>query len=192
MAFWNRDILKRMFVQRDEFTSHKTVTPLDHPDGSVTTAKIADGAVTDAKVANVSWTKLLNRPFDAVKLFEDTNSYYSGATGTVVEKTASLDTSYNYALLIYLVGGFYSNCSPTMCQGVAGSASWYAAVTVGDARISQSFSCSDTSMSYYAAIVAFAPPPEQSTVKAGVYISSVSYRFVYVTKQVLYALYFKL
>lgn len=35
---------------------HHTKTPLDHPDGSVTTAKLADGSVTTAKLADKSVT----------------------------------------------------------------------------------------------------------------------------------------
>jgi len=43
-----------------EITSHRTAIPADHPDGSVTTAKIADLAVTTGKIADraVTRTKL--------------------------------------------------------------------------------------------------------------------------------------
>lgn len=39
-------------ARKIDIDAHKTATPLDHPDGSVTTAKIADGAVTTAKIAS--------------------------------------------------------------------------------------------------------------------------------------------
>jgi hypothetical protein len=39
-------------ARKIDIDAHKTATPLDHPDGSVTTAKIADGAVTTAKIAD--------------------------------------------------------------------------------------------------------------------------------------------
>jgi len=49
-----------------ELNIHKSVIPLDHPDGSVTTEKIADGAITDAKVSSISRSKITdfwNTPF---------------------------------------------------------------------------------------------------------------------------------
>jgi len=49
-----------------ELNIHKSTIPLDHPDGSVTTDKIADGAITDAKVSSISRNKITdfwNTPF---------------------------------------------------------------------------------------------------------------------------------
>ena len=49
-----------------ELNAHKSAIPLDHPDGSVTTEKIADGAITDAKVSSISRSKIAdfwNTPF---------------------------------------------------------------------------------------------------------------------------------
>jgi len=49
-----------------ELNVHKSAIPLDHPDGSVTTEKIADGAITDAKVSSISRNKITdfwNTPF---------------------------------------------------------------------------------------------------------------------------------
>jgi hypothetical protein len=39
-------------ARKGDLDSHRTASPIDHPDGSVTTAKIADGAVTFAKCAS--------------------------------------------------------------------------------------------------------------------------------------------
>jgi len=39
-------------LRKAELDSHQTASPIDHPDGSVTSAKIADGAVTSAKIAD--------------------------------------------------------------------------------------------------------------------------------------------
>ena len=47
-------------IRKTDLDSHRTASPIDHPDGSITTAKIADGAVTTTKIAdgNVTRAKL--------------------------------------------------------------------------------------------------------------------------------------
>ena len=48
--------LVRQFTTSAALDDHRKKTPLDHPDGSVTTAKLADGSVTTAKLADKSVT----------------------------------------------------------------------------------------------------------------------------------------
>lgn len=46
-----RDDLNYLKDKVDDYDTHKAAATLDHPDGSVTTDKIADGDVTDEKLA---------------------------------------------------------------------------------------------------------------------------------------------
>ena len=50
------ELLKK-YVRNEIFDNHKNNIPLDHPDKSVTTSKIADGAVTRAKMADGAVTR---------------------------------------------------------------------------------------------------------------------------------------
>lgn len=45
-----------VFATLEDLSDHRTAEVLDHPDGSVTTAKLADGAVTTPKIANGALT----------------------------------------------------------------------------------------------------------------------------------------
>ncbi|MEL9929594.1 MAG: hypothetical protein QXF50_01685, partial [Sulfolobales archaeon] len=67
---WGGHVIKNLGTPVDpgdslrlqDLTSHKNASPIDHPDGSITTAKIADGNVTRAKLeyptSNVSFAYL--------------------------------------------------------------------------------------------------------------------------------------
>ena len=50
------ELLKK-YVRNEIFDNHKNNIPLDHPDKSVTTSKIADGAVTRSKIADGAVTR---------------------------------------------------------------------------------------------------------------------------------------
>ena len=43
-------------VTRDDFETHKTATVLDHPDGCVTSEKLADSSVTGTKIKDSAIT----------------------------------------------------------------------------------------------------------------------------------------
>ena len=64
---------------QDTFNNHKTNSVIDHPDGSVTTAKLADKSVTAAKLADKSVTaaKLANQLVTADKLADDINNEFT-------------------------------------------------------------------------------------------------------------------
>ncbi len=57
-------------VKKREFDAHKNASPIDHPDLSVTTAKIADGAITTAKLADgaVTTAKIADLAVTTAKL----------------------------------------------------------------------------------------------------------------------------
>ncbi len=46
-------------LRKAELDTHKTASPLDHPDASVTTAKIADRAVTIPKISPALWALVI-------------------------------------------------------------------------------------------------------------------------------------
>ncbi|MEM2726671.1 MAG: hypothetical protein QXV61_00230 [Archaeoglobaceae archaeon] len=54
--WFNKAVVDDIADLNTELTQHKTASVLDHPNGSVTTAKIADGAITTAKIANSAVT----------------------------------------------------------------------------------------------------------------------------------------
>ncbi|MEM1523611.1 MAG: hypothetical protein QXU69_11300, partial [Thermofilaceae archaeon] len=61
---WLRDVAPYLRFSPDGATvrsmdvdHHKSLSPIDHPDGSVTATKIADGAVTTTKIADASVTR---------------------------------------------------------------------------------------------------------------------------------------
>ncbi|MEM0457637.1 MAG: hypothetical protein QXD76_01130, partial [Sulfolobales archaeon] len=57
---WGGHVIKNLGAPVDpgdslrlqDLTTHKNASPIDHPDGSITTAKIADGSITRAKLVN--------------------------------------------------------------------------------------------------------------------------------------------
>jgi len=56
-------------IRKAELDSHKTASPIDHPDGSITTAKLADAAVTTPKIADAAVTRpKLPSPFEFTNL----------------------------------------------------------------------------------------------------------------------------
>lgn len=76
--------------------THKTKTPLDHPDGSVTTAKIADSSVTDIKIGNrtitdttalagtaAELTVLLSRIGNMIKQITGKSNWYTAPAATI-------------------------------------------------------------------------------------------------------------
>lgn len=67
------DITLPAEVSLAEFTAHKSAEELDHPDGSVTTEKIADDAVTQSKLANdsVAQSKIINGAVTKDKIADD-------------------------------------------------------------------------------------------------------------------------
>lgn len=50
--WFNKAVVDDITDLNTELTQHKTAATLDHPNGSVTTAKIADNTVTEAKIAD--------------------------------------------------------------------------------------------------------------------------------------------
>jgi len=60
---------------------HKFLSILDHPDGSVTTAKLADGSVTTAKLADGSVTTAKLAVLSSIKLSNLSALPASGVAG---------------------------------------------------------------------------------------------------------------
>lgn len=65
---------------------HNTATPIDHPDGSITTAKIADSAITTPKIqdAAVTTAKIYNLAVTESKIADATITSVKFATGALV------------------------------------------------------------------------------------------------------------
>lgn len=88
-------------VQNDEnaLSTHKTTATLDHPDGSVTTAKLSNSSVTNAKIADasVSTAKFVNLAVTTAKLADANVTRAKIANGAVDLSKAdatSFDTRY--------------------------------------------------------------------------------------------------
>ena len=76
----------------NDFDRHKNVSPIDHKDLSVTTAKIAGGAVTNAKIANdaVTTDKIATQAIENVKLKRNDSQGQGGAVDGNVVRYGSL------------------------------------------------------------------------------------------------------
>lgn len=94
--------LNHMETQYDEaaadLNAHKSATPLDHPDGSVTAAKLASNAVTEAKIADgaVTANKIASGAVTAAKLASSAvtaGKLADGAVDTLARIASGVRTS---------------------------------------------------------------------------------------------------
>ena len=90
-----------VLLSKATFTEHQDANPIDHPDSSVTTIKIADNAVTDAKIGNRTiddtvtaasgsgvLTNLLSKLANIIKQITGESNWYT-APDTTLAKAAS-------------------------------------------------------------------------------------------------------
>ena len=76
-------------VTRDDFETHKTATVLDHPNGCVTTEKIADSSVTGIKIKDSAIT--------LAKLNNDIHTKFDGLEKAIqkINSTKKIDLEYS-------------------------------------------------------------------------------------------------
>lgn len=91
----NVNVTLKNEVTREDFETHRTVTVLDHPDGSVTSEKLADDCVTTEKLAS-----------DIRRKFTDINSSINQLNSAIKLINTAVSTTY----LKYFLSAQMSDC----------------------------------------------------------------------------------